>query len=72
MIKYALAHYRKAIWGAVGAGVGSLAFALLVASPGHVTEGEWYGIVLAMVGGAGGPVVSKPNAPKRAKHRAVS
>jgi hypothetical protein len=62
---YLLARYRKAIFGALGAGVGSLAFALFIVSPGSVTSGEWYGIVLAMIGGAGGPAVSKPNAPKR-------
>ena len=66
-IKYLFTRYRKAVWGAVGSGIGALAFALFLMSPGQVTAAEWYGVVLAMIGGAGGPVVSQPNAPKRAR-----
>ena len=65
MIRYLFARYRKAIAAAVGAGVLAIAGAYFVVSPGHITSNEWYDVILAMVGGAGGPAVAKPNAPKR-------
>ena len=66
-MKYLVSRYGKAIQAAVGAGVLAVAAALLITSPGHITDREWFAVVAAIVGGAGGPAVGPANAPKRKK-----
>jgi hypothetical protein len=55
-----VAQYAKAIVGGIGAGIAAYVPA---ASDGHVTSGEWWTIVVAVLAGAG-VIAAVPNKPK--------